>query len=68
MLSQLVNGLAVCGVLESVKSNPIQMKDLCCKTDSAECQLDNSVFIDLTEAQFRHEQQRKALEIDTPHM
>ena len=64
MLSQLVNGLAVCGLLESIRANPMQMKDLFC-IDSAGCLLDNDMFVELTEAQFSQQQQKKSKEIDT---
>lgn len=65
MLSQLVNGLSVCEILDSIRSYPAQMKDLFCRADNAQNTLDNNVFNDLIEVQFSHQPTKKALEIDT---
>ena len=65
MLSQLVNGLRICGVLESIQSFPRQMKDMFCKAGNLENQLTSDKFSDLLAVQFSQQQQKKALEIDT---
>ena len=65
MLSQLVNGLSVCEILDSIRSYPAQMKDQFCRADNAQNTLDNNVFNDLIEVQFSHQPTKKALEIDT---
>lgn len=65
MLSQLVNGLKVCGVLGSIQAHPDQMRAHFCIANASKDQLDNEKFNNLILVQFSNEQQKKALEINT---
>ena len=64
MVSQLMVGLAPCGILAAIQANPEVMRPLFCMSHAGE-KLDEDRFMNLFKVNFSQEQQKKAKEIDT---
>lgn len=64
MVSQLMEGLAPCGILAAVQANPEEMRPLFCMSHTGE-KMDEDRFMNLFKVKFSQEQQKKAKEIDT---
>ena len=64
MISQLMDGLKTCGILEAIQKYPDQLRPLFC-VDCAKYSIDEDTFLDLFTANYSLEQQKKILEIDT---
>ena len=64
MVSQLMEGLAPCGILGAIQANPEVMRPLSCLSHAGE-KLDEDRFMNLFKVNFSQEQQKKAKEIDT---
>ena len=64
MVSQLMEGLAPCGILAAIQGNPEVMRPLFCMSHTGE-KLDEDRFMILFKVNFSQEQEKKAKEIDT---
>lgn len=64
MVSQLMEGLAPCGILATIQANPEEMRPLFCMSHTGE-KMDEDRFMNLFKVKFSQEQQKKAKEIDT---
>lgn len=64
MVSQLMEGLAPCGILGAIQANPEVMQPLSCLSYAGE-KLDEDRFMNLFKVNFSQEQQKKGKEIDT---
>jgi len=63
MVSQLMEGLAPCGILAAIQANPEVMRLIFCMSHTGE-KLDEDRFINLFKVNFSQEQQKKAKETD----
>lgn len=63
MVSQLMEGLAPCGILAAIQANPEVMRLIFCMSHTGE-KLDEDRFINLLKVNFSQEQQKKAKETD----
>lgn len=62
MVSQLMDGLRVCGVLEAIQKYPEQMRAMFVMNEE---EIDEDSFLDLFHVDFSLEQMKKVKEIDT---
>ena len=64
MISQLMDGLGVCGVLQAVKAHPHELKPLFC-VRSTQGSLDEDMFLGMLKVNYSQEQTKRLKEIDT---
>lgn len=58
MVSQLMEGLAPCGILAAVQANPEEMRPLFCMSHTGE-KMDEDRFMNLFKVKFSQEQEKK---------